>query len=101
MNIPCKAVQPKAKRCKHVSSKENEPGDEFPGINEDSDEGIDFASEKALKGEKWDRMDESNEYEMVEVSSDSFKNSHFKYSNREMGQLHRKNCYRKGYTRWH
>ena len=73
MNIPCKAVQPKAKRCKHVSSKENEPGDEFPGINEDSDEGIDFASEKALKGEKCDRMDESNKYEMVEVSSHSFK----------------------------
>ena len=46
-----KPVQPKAKRCKHVSSKENEPKDEFPGINEDSDEGIDFASEKALKGE--------------------------------------------------
>ena len=68
-----KAVQPKAKRCKHVSSKENEPGDEFPGINENSDEGVNFASEKALKGEKWDRMDESNKYEMVEVSSHSFK----------------------------
>ena len=62
MNIPSKEVQPKAKWCKHVSSKENEPEDEFPGINENSDEGIDFASEKALKGEKWD-MDESNKYE--------------------------------------
>ena len=49
MNIPCKAVQPKAKRCKHVSSKENKPGEEFPGINEDSEAGIDFTSEKALK----------------------------------------------------
>ena len=68
-----KPVQPKAKRCKHVSSKENEPKDEFPGINEDSDEGIDFASEKALKGEKWDRIDESNKYEFVEVPSHSFK----------------------------
>ena len=28
---------------------------------------------KALKEEKWDRMDESNKYEMVEVSSHSFK----------------------------
>ena len=58
MNIPCKAVQPKAKWCKHVSSKENKPEDEFQ-VSMKTVMKKSTASEKALKGEKWDRMDES------------------------------------------
>ena len=51
MNVPAKATQPKAKRCRHslldeiedVSSEESEPEEEFlHDINEDSDEEIEF-----------------------------------------------------------
>ena len=83
MNVPLKAVQPKAKRCRRalldvvedVSSEESEPEDEeeFLGIIEDTDEEIEFASEKVNEEENRDAMEESDEYEMGEASGHSFK----------------------------
>ena len=62
-----------------VSSKESEPEDEeeYLGIIENSDEEIEFASEKVNKEENRDTIEGSDEYEMGGASGHSFKKYRF------------------------